>query len=320
VINPAASANACNAVSIRAHVPSRCHRRNRPPIVCRGPYRAGTSRHGAPTRPRHRIPSISCRLFHFGGRPGFLPAGSNGCSTAHCSSVRSARAATDMVHEVSGIQVFLVEEPSTGDLATYRSPTRWRVLPGDLRVRTSHAVAHTWNGEPVTFQPASPAQAGDVLDVLNDAAAWLAQQGIRQWPARFQSSWIEAAIHHGETWLVTLGDTVAGTITLDWADPIWNDTDGSAGYVHRMAVRRSVSGLGTVILSWARDTARRHGRHALRLDCVASNHRLRTYYETAGFVHRGDVAVGGAPGQRLPHGPTTLVSRYEQQLDTSNTA
>src|SRR6266542_3688536 len=40
---------------------------------------------------------MSCRLVHFGGRPGFWPLGSNGCSTAHCASVRSARAATGRV-------------------------------------------------------------------------------------------------------------------------------------------------------------------------------------------------------------------------------
>ncbi len=68
-------------------------------------YRAGTSRHGAPVRTRHRIPSISCRLLHFGGRPGFLPRGNSGSSTFHCASVRSAR-------------------PVAGTVGT-RSPERW---------------------------------------------------------------------------------------------------------------------------------------------------------------------------------------------------
>jgi GNAT superfamily N-acetyltransferase len=172
-----------------------------------------------------------------------------------------------------------------------------------------------WNGEQVTFRRVGPGQSGDVLAVLDEAAAWLAERGIRQWPARFRSSWVEAAILRGETWLVVVGDTAAGTITLGWADASWDDLDGSAGYVHRVAVRRSAAGLGTIILDWARDTTREHGRHVLRLDCVASNHQLRAYYEAAGFVHRGDVSVGGAPGQRRDHGPTTLVSRYEQPLD-----
>ncbi|GAA3316118.1 hypothetical protein GCM10020219_034180 [Nonomuraea dietziae] len=52
----------------------------------------------------------------------------------------------------------------------------------------------------------------------------------------------------------------------------------------------------------------------LRLDCVKSNDRLRAYYEARGFAHRGDVPVGGAPGQRLEDGPVTWVSRYELAL------
>lgn len=81
-----------------------------------------------------------------------------------------------------------------------------------------------------------------------------------------------------------------------------------------MAVRRSALGLSTVVLASARDAARRLGRYALGLDCVAANRRLRAYYEAAGFVHR-DVAVGGAHGHCHDQEPTTLVSRYEQRLN-----
>jgi hypothetical protein len=176
-------------------------------------------------------------------------------------------------------------------------------------------VAGTWTGEQVSFRIAGAEQAPDVLGVLDEAAAWLRARGISQWPARFESSWVETAIHRGETWLVDVGDVIAATVTLDWSDPLWSDVGGSAGYLHRMAVRRWASGLGAVILAWATDATRQHGREVLRLDCVAANARLRAYYEAAGFSHRGDLSVGGAPGQRLQDAPPTLVSRYELRLD-----
>jgi hypothetical protein len=97
LISPAASARVCNLVTICAQIPFRCHRRNSPYTVCQHPYSPGTSRHGAPVRVRHRITSINWRLLHLGGRPGFLPTGNNGSSTAHCSSVKSARPATGTV-------------------------------------------------------------------------------------------------------------------------------------------------------------------------------------------------------------------------------
>ncbi|MFF1913693.1 hypothetical protein ACFVYE_19125 [Streptomyces sp. NPDC058239] len=55
--------------------------------------------------------------------------------------------------------------------------------------------------------------------------------------------------------------------------------------------------MGAVILGWATETARQQGADALRLDCVKSNDRPRSYYEERGFVHRGDVPVGGAPSE-----------------------
>ncbi|MEE6258401.1 GNAT family N-acetyltransferase [Plantactinospora sonchi] len=176
----------------------------------------------------------------------------------------------------------------------------------------------TWNGEPVTFRTAGIDETADVLGVLDEAAGWLRTRGVSQWPARFEPGWVTGAIGRNETWLVRVGDRVAATFTLDWSDPLWNDIGGNAGYLHRSAVRRSTAGLGTLLLAWAGDTVRRHGRDALRLDCVATNRRLRDYYESAGFLHRGDVTVGGAPGQRRKDGPTTPVSRYELPLKANH--
>lgn len=167
----------------------------------------------------------------------------------------------------------------------------------------------------VTFTVADAGQVDEVLAVLDEAAAWLRGRGVEQWPPRFERSWVEGAVQRGETWLVRSGETVSGTVTLGLSDPVWDGVPrASALYVHRMAVRRSSAGLGAVILGWAADVARRRGREAVRLDCVASNGRLRAYYEAAGFVHRGDARVGGAPGQRLDEGPVTVVSRYENRL------
>jgi len=72
--------------------------------------------------------------------------------------------------------------------------------------------------------------------------------------------------------------------------------------------------LGPQFLGWAAEETIRQGRHFLRLDCVATNRRLRSYYESAGFQARGDVEVGGAPGQRIDAGPRILLSRYELDL------
>ena len=175
-------------------------------------------------------------------------------------------------------------------------------------------MADDRSGGEAEFVMAGPGQLADVLMVLDEAAAWLQERGIEQWPPRFEPSWVEAAITRGETWLVKVGGTVSATVTLDLADPVWDGIAGSALYVHRMAVRRRAAGLGAAVLGWAACAARERGREALRLDCVAANARLRAYYERSGFAYRGDFSVAGAPGQRLEEGPVTVVSRYELGL------
>lgn len=163
----------------------------------------------------------------------------------------------------------------------------------------------------IEFLRASPSQLDDVLTILDEAARWLQARGVVQWPSRFEPSWVEGAIGRGETWLARVGATACATVTLDGADSVWDGLAGRALYVHRMAVRRQSAGVGAAVLAWAAGVARERGLEALRLDCVASNDRLRAYYEAAGFIHRGDVTVAGAPGQRLDEGPVTVVSRYE---------
>src|SRR4051812_29377976 len=72
---------------------------------------------------------MSFRLLHFGGRPGFFPLGSNG--SAPPTARRSGRTASSPLRWTRGLRnmvIFLVEEPSTGDLVPFRSSTR-RDLP-----------------------------------------------------------------------------------------------------------------------------------------------------------------------------------------------
>ncbi|WP_433168778.1 GNAT family N-acetyltransferase [Kribbella sp. CA-247076] len=171
-----------------------------------------------------------------------------------------------------------------------------------------------WRTRRLTLESATTAELGDLLAVLDEAAAWLRAAGIDQWPDRFKPEWVEPAVERGETWLARLDGVVAGTITLDWDDELWTDHEGTAGYVHRMAVSRTAPGLGATLLDWAAATARALGCTYLRLDCVTTNTRLRTYYESHDFHHQADTTVAGPPGQRTTDTPTTQVSLYQLTL------
>ena len=142
---------------------------------------------------------------------------------------------------------------------------------------------------------ATPADVDEVLDLLAEAAAWLRERGLHQWPRRFPREQIAESVVRGETYLARAGETTVATLALQWADPFfWGEREPDAGYVHRVAVRRSFAGrgLGEELLEWADEQVRARGRRYLRLDCMAANARLRRYYEELGFAHCGDVARG----------------------------
>ncbi|GAA3244719.1 hypothetical protein GCM10017691_51050 [Pseudonocardia petroleophila] len=170
--------------------------------------------------------------------------------------------------------------------------------------------------DPVTVRPARPDEGPAVLAVLDDAAAWLAARGVAQWPAAFRPEYVEPSLGSGRMWLAESGDAAVATFALEWTDPLWVDAagedDGSAGYLHRFAVRRGHAGIGGTLLDWIDGEIRRHGRDRMRLDCDAANTRLRAYYADAGFEHRGDVLIP-LEHVRWSSGQP-LVSRYERPV------
>ena len=142
--------------------------------------------------------------------------------------------------------------------------------------------------------------ASDDFDVLYaimlDAARWLAARGIDQW------TWVEKPngvrflrerIENTEVYLAFMKNEPVATVSVQWDDrEIWGERgfDGTAGYVHGLAVKRSAAGrgLGAALIDFAAGLTLAEGRHLLRLDCMAANEALRIYYRQQGFKLVGE--------------------------------
>ncbi|HKG24765.1 MAG TPA: GNAT family N-acetyltransferase [Thermomicrobiales bacterium] len=156
------------------------------------------------------------------------------------------------------------------------------------------------SGEPpqLTVTPAVPHDRPSIAAILEGARRWMTDQGIKQWALPFGADWLDPKIAAGEFWVVRSGGEPIAVVRLLWADPLfWAERDdGSAAYVHTLAVRRDHAGqgIGLWVLRWAEEKARAAGRRVLRLDCAASNPALLAYYERAGFTAQSLVKVGHA--------------------------
>lgn len=148
----------------------------------------------------------------------------------------------------------------------------------------------------------------EIVDLLAQTAAWLTSKGVQQWPARFPTELVAAGVARGEVFVARQQALPVATLTLQWYDHLWGGDGVGAGYLHRLAVRPTSAGqgLGGFLLDWAAQRVAAAGRSRLRLDCVAHNRRLRTWYETNGFEWYGDVEC-----------PTWRHSLYERSVDVS---
>lgn len=142
----------------------------------------------------------------------------------------------------------------------------------------------------LSIRQANEADTSTVVDLWEEASAWLERHGSDQWQYPVKMHNVHRAIDEGTCWIVEDEKTrPVATVTLDEdADPaLWVPADdpSRALYVHRLVVSLNSRGdeLGSAILDWASRRAEKAGKEFLRLDVWTSNLRLRQYYLDRGF-------------------------------------
>ncbi len=156
------------------------------------------------------------------------------------------------------------------------------------------------------IERAGDGDVGAVLGLLNDAARWLRQKGVRQWdPGQWDRDRLQGAVARGETYLAHDGEVLVGTVNVSTEDARTWPEAGAAIYLHRLAVARAAHGrgIGAQLLAWAEREAQERGLALVRLDCACDNPALRAYYEQLGYAGRGERSVAGS-----------CAARYEKQV------
>lgn len=142
---------------------------------------------------------------------------------------------------------------------------------------------------------AHPSDFDAVVNLYGDTARWLHERGIQQWPYPLPKAFhtlIQHELAAGELYFARTekDPEPIGALYLRWSeDALWPKGGAQSGYLYGLAVhpRARGWGVGSELLAWVGDYAKRQGCTHLRLDCLASNPRLRQYYEAQGFAQRG---------------------------------
>ncbi|RPE46935.1 acetyltransferase (GNAT) family protein [Streptomyces sp. Ag109_O5-1] len=151
------------------------------------------------------------------------------------------------------------------------------------------------------FRLAGVADLATLVRLRDDAARWMLAQGITgQWqPGQLDEEHFRKTMANGEVWLAQADGRVIGAWELWWEDEdAWGPQPPVAGYVHRLMVDRSraTPGTGRFLLRAAERRVAAEGRAFVRLDCLAGNARLNTYYLNAGYRVVGQKADKPQPG------------------------
>lgn len=164
---------------------------------------------------------------------------------------------------------------------------------------------------PCTVSRARPDEIDTVMQLRDQAAQWLVDQGVVQWnPRELPRSWFEHFVEQRAVWLLCHRDRVVGTVIITDKDtPTWGQQNDRAGYIHSLVIARELKGkaLGRDLLGWAERRITDSGGEWARLDCVRTNAALRAYYERGGYRYVGDQDF---PDIEWAHG----VALYEKQL------
>ena len=156
------------------------------------------------------------------------------------------------------------------------------------------------------IRKAAIGEASTVIALLKEAAAWLQKNDINQWGFLLEGGEdeeIRQAIKDNATYVACQNDEIIATFTLysqqsEWDQHVW-ETEENSGvlYLHRLAVRPQFmkSGIGKEILKRIDENQDK----TIRLDCVANNPKLCTYYEENGFTLMGTTADGHCKFQKV---------------------
>jgi protein-tyrosine phosphatase len=167
----------------------------------------------------------------------------------------------------------------------------------------------------LSFRRADDTDLSELVRLRDDAARWQLAHRIDQWkPDELGEEHFRARLREGEIWIATLGPhgPTAGAWELWWDDPAaWGTQPPTAGYVHRLMTDRRTAppGTGRRMLTEAEHRIAAGGRTLCRLDCLASNPRLREYYEAAGYT-----VVGEQPSKDGGLGNSYAVTLLEKRL------
>lgn len=126
-----------------------------------------------------------------------------------------------------------------------------------------------------------------IRQLILDRCLWFKENSIAQWTEEYFNEYnveyFRELIKENRVYVIKDNDKVIGTFTLKETNKYWQD-DGLAMYIRHLVTSLEYRGIGKLLIDFALEEVRKHGKKFLRLDCFTSNKVLNEYYNKLGFI------------------------------------
>jgi len=177
--------------------------------------------------------------------------------------------------------------------------------PMPQEVVSAAAVGSCPDPDNIRIRAVGPEYAASALLILREASKWLASRGLRPWSeCDLERTDLSLNSSSGCLILGFADSEPAACMLLQRSDPVYwpRAIEGSALYLHKLAVRRAYAGRGwgPRMIAWAKAETRRRRIRRLRLDTLADS-PLADFYAAQGFrlVDRAKHPEDGSPMWRM---------------------
>lgn len=154
----------------------------------------------------------------------------------------------------------------------------------------------------ISIRRSTPADLDRIMEIVNQAKALLKADGSPQWQDGHPNRQMYATdIKEGTNWVLTVGDQIAGTATLQLApepsyskiDGSWQRPDDPYATIHRIAISADFRGqhLSNYFMSNLITVGRLQCMANFRLDTHPVNKRVQAIAKHFGFEKRGNILV-----------------------------
>lgn len=143
-----------------------------------------------------------------------------------------------------------------------------------------------------------------IMELFDASKLDLLKREIFQWDDQYPNKqYFEWVIKEKEMFVYRKEDQVLGAIVLnewqlpEWEEVKWSKRNGKVLVIHAFCVHPDIQGggYGGKLLQFAEELAKEKGFVGIRLDAFSGNPRALKFYETRGFMKKGEIFISSKP-------------------------